>query len=64
MRVYTFTAWEMWFRNYYVAYSFVVCVKINTEELFFLNRLKIHIILVLLDAGCSTGNLSSYSLRL
>ena len=27
----------MWFRNYYVAYAFVVCVcvKINNEELFF-----------------------------
>ena len=22
-RVYTFTAWKMWFRNYYVAYAFV-----------------------------------------
>ena len=25
----------MWFRNYDVAYAFVVCVKINIEELFF-----------------------------
>ena len=25
----------MWFRNNYVAYAFVVCVKINNEELFF-----------------------------
>ena len=48
MRVYTFTAWTMWFRNYYVAYAFVVCVKINNEELFLmLSRSKIHIILVL-----------------
>ena len=25
----------MWFMNYYVAHAFVVCVKINKEELFF-----------------------------
>ena len=32
----------MWFRNYYVAYAFVVCVKINNDELFFmLSLLKI-----------------------
>ena len=24
-RVYTFTAWSIWFRNYYVAHAFVVC---------------------------------------
>ena len=35
MRVYTFMAWKLWFRNHYVAYVFVVCVKKNNEELFF-----------------------------
>ena len=25
----------MWFMNYYEAYAFVVCVKINNDELFF-----------------------------
>ena len=25
-RVYTFTAWKIWFRNYYVTYAFVQCV--------------------------------------
>ena len=35
MRVFPFTACTMWFRNYYVAYAFVVCVQINNEELFF-----------------------------
>ena len=24
-RIYTFTAWKIWFRNYYVAHAFVVC---------------------------------------
>ena len=33
MKVYTFAACKMWFRNYYVAYAFVVCVKISNEEL-------------------------------
>ena len=49
MRVYTFTACTMWFRNYDVAYAFVcVCVKLNNEELFLmLSCVKIHIILVL-----------------
>ena len=42
----------MWFKNYYVAYNyiyaFVVCTKINNEELFLrLSRLKIHVILFL-----------------
>ena len=44
----------MWFRNYYVAYAFVVCVKIDNEELVFLmlSRLEIHIILVLDRLRC------------
>ena len=38
----------MWFRNYYMAYAFVVCVKIKNEEFFLmLSCLKIRIILVL-----------------
>ena len=36
-----------------MAYAFVVCVKINNEELFFnASRLKIHIILVLDRLRC------------
>ena len=28
-------ALKMWFMNYYVAYAFVVCVKINNDKLFY-----------------------------
>ena len=35
MTVYSFTAWKVWFRNYYVAHAFVVFIKINNEELVF-----------------------------
>ena len=68
IRVYTFTALTMWFRNYYVAYAFVVCVcvKINNEELFFNAFLFWKFILFfvldrLIDAVRSTGNLSSHN---
>ena len=30
MRVYTFMARKIWFRNYYVAYGFVVCTDYNS----------------------------------
>ena len=33
--VHTFTAGKVWFRNYYVCHAFVVCIKINNEELGF-----------------------------
>ena len=75
-RVYTFTASEMWFRNYYVAYRCIcivslVCIKINNEELFFnafpfensyyfIDRL----VWMVLDVVRSTRNLSSASLQL
>ena len=55
IRVYTFTAWTMWLRNYDVAYAFVVCVcvQINNEELFLmLSFLQFHIILVLDRLRC------------
>ena len=53
-RVYTFTAWTMWFRNYYVAYAFVVCVWKSTMKNCFLmlSFLKIHINLVLDRLRC------------
>ena len=53
MRVYTSTACIMWFRNYYVANAFVMCVEINNEDFFLmLFCLKNHIILVLVGLRC------------
>ena len=59
MRVYTFTARIMSFRNSYVACAFVVCVKIINEDLIF-SRLKIHIILVLDRVTCLVGVIYRY----
>ena len=53
---------KIWFRNYCVAYAFIVCVKITNEELFFIAfpLEQIHFFFWLgLDVVRSTGKLSS-----
>ena len=63
LTIYTFTAWKVWFRNYYVA--FVVCIKKSTMKNWVLMLSRFILVLHLgLDAVCiaglHTGNLSSY----
>ena len=58
MSVYTFTAWKMWFRNYYVAYALYLCVKIKNEELCFPFE-NAYYFWIGLDMVRMMGNLSS-----